>query len=82
MTTNVTKPRRRFFRYSLRTLMIVVAVFCVWLGFTAKRARDQRLAVEAIRAVHGGISFQHQLDRTDPPGPEWLRPLIRHVPTD
>ncbi len=41
-----TRSRRRFFRYSLRTLFVVVTVFCVWMGITAKRARDQRLAQE------------------------------------
>ena len=38
MTTS--HPKRRFFRYSLRTLMIVVKVFCIWLGIIANRARN------------------------------------------
>ena len=33
---NTPKPRR-FFRYSLRTLMIVVTLFCMWLGIIEKR---------------------------------------------
>ena len=74
--TDALKPKRRWLQFSLRTLFIVVTVFCVWLAITAKRAREQRQAVEAIRAVHGAIAFQHQLDRTEPPGPEWLRQLI------
>jgi len=71
--------RRRFFRYSLRTLMIVVTVFCVWMGITAKRARDQRQAVEAVREVSGQVFYKHQWplnSPSDPPGPEWLRQLM------
>jgi len=85
-------PRRRFFRYSLRTLMIVVTVFCVWLGITAKRARDQRQAVEVILKLGGEVYYEHQLQKmlevinrnkgrpgsqdTNTPGPVWLRRLI------
>ena len=74
MTT--THPKRRFFRYSLRTLMIVVTVFCIWLGITAKRARDQRQALEAILAAGGMILYDYQRTNSDPPGPEWLRRII------
>jgi len=72
MTT--THPRRRFFRYSLRTLFIVVTVFCIWMAFAAIRARDQRYAVDAILEAGGSVSYEHQIPRakTEPPGPEWL----------
>ena len=56
--------KRRFFRYSLRTLMLVVTVFCVWLGVTAKRARDQRSAVEVIEALGGEVEYEHEPKRT------------------
>lgn len=69
-------PRRRIFRYSLRTLFVVVTVFCVWLGVIAKQAREQRLAVEAIEAMGGAVWFEHKWTKSDPPGPEWLRQLI------
>jgi len=61
MTTDQSKPRR-FFRYSLRTLFVVVTVFCVWVGITAKRARDQKYAVETIREMGGWVFYEHQLD--------------------
>ena len=76
MTTDQPKPRRRFFRYSLRTLMLVVTVFCVWLGVTAKRAQDQRQAVVAIYKLGGRVLYDHQIEESDPPGPAWLRQLI------
>ena len=29
----INRPKRRWFRFSLRTLFVVVTVFCVWLGW-------------------------------------------------
>ena len=69
-------PRRRFFRYSLRTLFIVVTVFCVWMGIISKQAREQGLAVEAIQELGGEVVYEHESTSSDPPGPEWLRRLI------
>ena len=51
MTTdhpNPSKPRRRWFQYSLRTLFVLVTVLCVWLGVTVERARKQREAVVVL----------------------------------
>jgi len=85
MTTEPPKRFRRFFRYRLRTLMLVVTVFCIWLGITVIRARNQRQAVEAILALGGTIRYEHEVEnarfgglivRPDLPGPEWLRPLV------
>ena len=39
--TSPTPPRRRWFRYSLRTLFVVVTVFCVWLGVQVKWIHDR-----------------------------------------
>ena len=88
MTT--TQPKRRFFRYSLRTLMLLVTVFCIWMGIVTKRARDQKYAVEAIRELGGVVFYEHQtipfvfvgIGRSPPgfnivePGPKWLRRFI------
>ena len=71
-----THPKRRFFRYSLRTLMLVVTVFCIWMGITAKRAREQRQAVEAIREVGGFVYHEHQMHPSYSPSPKWLLRLI------
>jgi Leucine-rich repeat (LRR) protein len=50
------KHRRRWYQYSLRTLMIVVTLFavaCSWFAVKMGQARRQREAAEAIRK-HGG----------------------------
>ena len=48
-------PRRRWFRYSLRTLFVVLTVFCVWLGVQVKWIRDRREAREWIEAQGGAL---------------------------
>jgi hypothetical protein len=35
-------PKRRWFRYSLRTLFVVVTAVCCWLGWQAKMVNDRR----------------------------------------
>ncbi len=75
---NSTHPHRRFFRYSLRTLFVVVTVFCVFLGIPVRRALDQKHVAEAFRNLGGSlkISYEYQITQSAPPGPEWLRRLI------
>ena len=49
-----TKPRRRWYQFSLRALLVGVAVVgfgTAWLGEQVKRALDQRRAVTALAAV-------------------------------
>ena len=70
--TDKPKPKRRWLQFSLRTLMVVVTVFCIWMGITAKRARLQKQAVEAVLEAGGRIIYEHQETNSDPPGPEWL----------
>lgn len=79
------KSRRRWFRFGLRTMMIAVTLFCVWLGITANRANRQRRAVETIKSHGGYVRYDYEADDngglpvhgpTPPPGPEWLRSLI------
>ena len=73
MTTR-TKPRRRWFQFSLRTLLVLVAVVAVWLALLVNAARKQREAVAAIEALGGRIVYEHGSNL--PPGPKWLRELI------
>jgi predicted xylose isomerase-like sugar epimerase len=54
-----TKPKRRWFRFSLRMLLLVVTVLCVWLGFNVNAARRQKEAVQAIRLAGGSVWFEY-----------------------
>jgi len=74
-------PRRRFFRYSLRTLFVVVTVFCLWMGWQVKRAKDQGQAVKAIQEAGGRVTYRYQDDnparRNAPyPYPPWLSEFL------
>jgi hypothetical protein len=41
-------PRRRWFRISLRTLLLLVTVLCIWLGVKVNLARRQKEAIAAL----------------------------------
>ena len=54
------KPKRRFFRYSLRTMLVVVLVLSVWLGWMANRAAKQRRAVALVKELGGSVTYDCQ----------------------
>jgi|SRR5436190_4447146 len=54
-------PKSRWFRFSLRTLFVLVTVFCVWIGFKVNAARRQKEAIEAIHKAHGGLFFDYEM---------------------
>ena len=75
-------PRR--LRFSLKALLVAMALFSLWLGYITHRARQQKQAVAAITEVGGRLSFAHQrmpndkdgarsYDREiEPPVPRWI----------
>jgi Leucine-rich repeat (LRR) protein len=76
------KSRRRWLRFSLRTLLVFVLVLSVPLGWFAWRldkARRQREVVEAILKAGGSVVYDYQLDKDgrpnggEPMTPAWLR---------
>jgi hypothetical protein len=77
-----TKSQRRWFRYSLRTLLVLVTIasvaFC-WLGLKMRQSQRQKEAVEAIRKLGGYVAYYHEgrhmVVAPPPPGPVWLRTL-------
>jgi hypothetical protein len=85
-----TRRPRRWFRFSLRTLFVLVTVAAVWLGLTMKRIRDQERAVARILELGGDVGYDYQWDykyrprfetwsinsNSQPPGPQWLRRLF------
>jgi len=81
-TSNAT-PKHRWFRFSLRTLLIVVVLLSLPLGWFVRQAQRQRKAVEAIRKAGGLVWYDYELDEDgfstgteEPPTPAWLRELI------
>ena len=84
------KRKRRWFQFSLRSLLIftlVVAVACAWLARKIERKRHEREAVEAIVKLGGNVYYDYDYDHgpalsshtiptKNPPGPDWLRSLL------
>jgi Leucine-rich repeat (LRR) protein len=89
MTTEqstIPRPKRRWYQYSLRTLLIIVTLFavaCSWFAVKLQQARRQREAVEAIVKLGGWVAYDYQLDASgniwqgmEPAGPAWLRKIL------
>jgi hypothetical protein len=51
----------RWFRFSLRTLLTITTVVCVWLGMKINAAREQRQAVAALHQF-GPIEYDDEVD--------------------
>jgi hypothetical protein len=69
------KREHRWLRYSLRSLLLVMTILCLWLGWLTHRAQEQRAALAFLRSVPvGSIRF----DRRDEQiwAPAWLRQSI------
>lgn len=67
--TNVKQRPRRFLRYGLRALLLLIAVAAIALAYGTHRLRARKAAVVAIQEAGGTMGFR----RT---GPEWLRSLV------
>ena len=58
--TTTPLPRRRWLQFSLRTLMVLVLVVSVPLGWVAmkvRKTRQQRLAAEALKKFKGSYTW-------------------------
>lgn len=73
---------RRWLRFSLRTLLIAVTVFCLWLGRQVYVARRQAEAVTKIEGLGGFVAYDYEFDsagnfvRNPTRAPQWLRSSI------
>src|SRR4029077_18430243 len=70
------KPRRRWFRFSLRSLMLLVVLIAVPIGLKTNQVRNQRLVVAEIESLGGHVMWAYEPSRSEPPGPNWLRRLL------
>jgi len=86
MTRNDSHPpksKRRWYQFSLRTLLVFMLVCGAglgWLAMKMQRARKQREAVEVVLKAGGTVFYDYQLDETgawirgaQPTAPVWLR---------
>ena len=60
---------RRWFRFSLRTLLVLMTALAVWLGLYAKSLRDRKAAVVLIEQLNGALGVKLA-------GPAWLWRLV------
>jgi hypothetical protein len=76
--TEPTTNRRRWLRYSMRTLLVVVTLLCIWLGLVVSRAERQRQTVAALRAMNAQVFYDTPLLNPggQPANWRWLRSWI------
>ena len=70
---NETKPKRRWFRYSLRTLMVQMFVLGIMCALIARYANNRKSAIATVRNNGGTISFDPELP------PTWFGKILRSV---
>src|SRR5262245_17735800 len=49
------KAKRRWLRFSVRTLLVAITILCVWLGWQVSIVRYRRTAREKIEASGGNL---------------------------
>ncbi len=80
------KRKRRWFQFSMRTLLIgvvIVAVPCALLGRKIEQKRREREASKAFKALGGQVWYDyetddegHRIGKAIPFGPAWMRKLL------
>jgi hypothetical protein len=74
--------QRRWLRFSIRSLLAVVAVVCLLLGWWSSSAMKQARAAAAITSLGGNVTYDYQsrtgvfIRNATPSGPIWLRSLL------
>src|SRR5207237_4544475 len=69
------KPKRRWFQFSLRSLAVVIFVLSVglaWLASERQKVTARRQAIAAITTLGGHVSF----DESQSFRPAWTHPLL------
>ena len=59
MEVNLLKPRR-WFRFSLRTMFVIVTMVCVWLGYHLIWIRDRHEILTKHQALAASVSAQEK----------------------
>jgi hypothetical protein len=74
------KPKRRWFRFSLRTLFLVVTVACLWLGYQIHWIHERRSGRDWLdrHSIGGSIGFQPE----SRPGIPWSLMILGEKPIE
>src|SRR5262245_43460203 len=72
------KFRRRWFRFGLRTMFVIVTAFSLWLGWQAKIVLDRREALDELRAAGCSTMFADEAFLEEPA--RWNRVELPSVP--
>jgi hypothetical protein len=64
---SISLPSRRWFRFSLRTFLVFVTLFCIWAAWWMHSARRQKQAVDAIREYGGWVYYDYEFDSATRP---------------
>jgi hypothetical protein len=82
---SATPVKRRWWRYSLRTMLLVLTALALWLGMQTDRAIKQRRAVQIVERLGGVVHYHHQLTddprrqfdwKREPWAPRWLMDIF------
>ena len=73
---------RKYLRISLRTLMVLVLIFAVLLGWQVNKARQRRRVVAAVEKYGGWVHYDYEFvggkltPGQEPWAPRWLRAVL------
>jgi hypothetical protein len=77
------KRKRRWYQYSLRTFLLLITVFAIWLGWLTNEARKQREAVAWVEETSGWVFYDYEfkadgtyIQNAEPPAPEWVLQIL------
>lgn len=72
-------PRRRWLRFSLRFLLVLLTLFAVAAGWFMNRVHKERRAISDLERLGGQISYEdeHRLKDDPMPEPTTFRKLVR-----
>ena len=75
-----TKPRR-WFRFRLRTLLVMITLLSVplgWVGWELDQRRREQATIVWVEEMGGSVGYDYEdaTNNSTPPGPAWLREIV------